>query len=329
MVIAALDPEIRQKVLSAYLDGHGRNQITRELHEQGIKISHGSVSNFINAYKRKHEQPPSPPEQQASSGSNNAGISTADKKNIGESSPLFSGKGKATSDSFVTPRDGGPLTHFFSGKDKDTMTTVADPISSTDGSPASLKVEDADVINSSEEPNTPSAPSDLTYSPAWDPDDEQAMQTRFLRVIIAEREKRHQEISLINKEKELIAYERRNLELEKKQLDYERRNLETRLAEVNKYRDILPSAKYLREMGVDFHEITIWIETIRDKAATEGIDHKSAVSLIVQDLKLYNQYNTLQKAIQKRQQDLEALNIALEQKQQAYRSLVNLRSKGI
>ena len=115
------------------------------------------------------------------------------------------------------------------------------------------------------------------------------MQTRFLRVIIAEREKRHQEISLINKEKELIAYERRNLELEKKQLDYEQRNLETRLAEVDKYRDILPSTKYLREMGVDFHEITIWIETIRDKAATEGIDHKSAISLIVQDLKLYNQ----------------------------------------
>ena len=292
MVFAPVDPAIKEKVIYAYLAGHGRNQITRELHEQGIKISHGSVSNFINAYKRKHEQAPSPPEQQASSGSNNA--------DIGESSPLFSGKGKATS---VTPRDGGPLTHFLSGEGEDTMTTVPDPISSTDGSPASLKVEDADVINSSEEPNTPSTPSDLTYSPAWDPDDEQAMQTRFLRVIIAEREKRHQEISLINKEKELIAYEQRNLELEKKQLDYEQRNLETRLAEVNKYRDILPSAKYLREMGVDFHEITIWIETIRDKAATEGIDHKSAVSLIVQDL-LYNQYNTLQKAIQKRQQIL-------------------------
>ena len=137
MVFAALDPEIKQKVLAAYLDGHGRNQITRELHEQGIKISHGSVSNFINAYKRKHEQPPSPPEQQASSGSNNAGI--------GESSPLFSGKGKATC---VTPRDRGPLTHFFSGKDEDTMMTVPDSISSADGSPAPLKVEDADVINS-------------------------------------------------------------------------------------------------------------------------------------------------------------------------------------
>src|SRR5215472_15013286 len=51
-----VDPVIREKVISAYVAGHGRNQITRELHEQGIKVSHGSISNFINAYKRKHEQ---------------------------------------------------------------------------------------------------------------------------------------------------------------------------------------------------------------------------------------------------------------------------------
>src|SRR5215471_1582845 len=50
---------IKEKVISAYLagSGKGRNQITRELHEQGIKVSHGSVSNIINAYKRMHEQP--------------------------------------------------------------------------------------------------------------------------------------------------------------------------------------------------------------------------------------------------------------------------------
>jgi flagellar biosynthesis chaperone FliJ len=75
--------------------------------------------------------------------------------------------------------------------------------------------------------------------------------------------------------------------------------------------------------------VLIWIELIRDKAATEGITPKEAVALIVQELKLYNQFNCLEKAIQKHQQDLEVLNIAIEQTQQAYRSLVNLRSKGI
>ena len=78
-----------EKVISAYLAGHGRNQITRELHEQGIKVSHGSISNFINAYKRKHEQPrPSPNDV-------SAGITTGVSLNIGVSSPLLNGIGKA------------------------------------------------------------------------------------------------------------------------------------------------------------------------------------------------------------------------------------------
>jgi transcription initiation factor TFIID subunit TAF12 len=58
MVFASVDPQIKQKVLEIYLASQGkkgRNQITKELHEQGIKISHGSVSNFINKYKSQHE----------------------------------------------------------------------------------------------------------------------------------------------------------------------------------------------------------------------------------------------------------------------------------
>jgi hypothetical protein len=82
-------------------------------------------------------------------------------------------------------------------------------------------------------------------------------------------------------------------------------------------------------MGVNFHEIIIWIELIRDKAATEGIDPKVAISRLNTDLKSYNELNTIQKAIQKRQQDLAALDIAVERKKQAIASLVDFQSKGI
>jgi hypothetical protein len=59
MVFAPVDPSIKEKVVAAYLAGKGRNQIDREFREKGIKVSHGSISNVINAYnKRKHEQPP-------------------------------------------------------------------------------------------------------------------------------------------------------------------------------------------------------------------------------------------------------------------------------
>jgi hypothetical protein len=59
-MFAPVDPSIKEKVVAAYLVGRGRNQIDREFRSQGIKISHGSISNIINTYKREHEQPPSP-----------------------------------------------------------------------------------------------------------------------------------------------------------------------------------------------------------------------------------------------------------------------------
>src|SRR5215471_19232149 len=89
---------IKEKVISAYLagNGKGRNQITRELHEQGIKVSHGSVSNIVNAYKRMHEQPSQP---QVSPESSDA--STGVDMN------------STSSPSSTAPRDGGPLSHLL------------------------------------------------------------------------------------------------------------------------------------------------------------------------------------------------------------------------
>src|SRR5215467_13429789 len=85
-----VDPAIREKVISAYVAGHGRNQITRELHEQGIKVSHGSISNFINAYKRKHEQEQPKPDDDVGSG-------------VPADSPLLTRIGQAAND--LTPKD--------------------------------------------------------------------------------------------------------------------------------------------------------------------------------------------------------------------------------
>ena len=55
----------------------------REFYEQGVKVSAGSISNIINAYKRKHEQ------------------------------PLQSDTSGAEQASIITHRDGGPLSNFL------------------------------------------------------------------------------------------------------------------------------------------------------------------------------------------------------------------------
>src|SRR5215469_5637650 len=60
MVFAPVSEEIREKVIGYHLAGHGRNRIDRLLSEQGVKVSHGSISNIIARYRREHEQPPQP-----------------------------------------------------------------------------------------------------------------------------------------------------------------------------------------------------------------------------------------------------------------------------
>ena len=82
-------------------------------------------------------------------------------------------------------------------------------------------------------------------------------------------------------------------------------------------------------MGVDFYEIVIWIELIKDKASMDGITLKEAVTKIVQDLKLYTKFTTLEQAIKHAQQNLDAINIAIDQRRQAIASLADLHSKGI
>ena len=109
-MLTPVDPAIKEKIIAAYLVGFGRNRIDRELREQGIKVSHGSISNIIHAYKR-HEQPsrrsqlpqPSPSSQ---SPPNNANISTGADMNNTDGSPLPSRIGLATIKRNSTPSSG-------------------------------------------------------------------------------------------------------------------------------------------------------------------------------------------------------------------------------
>jgi len=58
MVFAPVKPEIKQQIISLWSTGHGRNEIDRLMSQQGIKVSHGSISNIIAAHRRQHEQSP-------------------------------------------------------------------------------------------------------------------------------------------------------------------------------------------------------------------------------------------------------------------------------
>ena|SRR5215467_552464 len=96
------------QIISMYLTGQGRNQITRTLNEQGMKISSGSVTNIINRHKCQHQETSQPRPS-----SENARISTGVPMNIPACSPLLDGIGKA-----AIHRDGGPFSHLLPIEDK-------------------------------------------------------------------------------------------------------------------------------------------------------------------------------------------------------------------
>src|SRR5215469_8475200 len=126
-----VDPAIKEKVISAYLTGKGRNRITRELHEQGVRVSHGSISNIIRAYKRKHEQPSqpqvSPESSDASTGVDMNSMSTP---------------------SSTASRDEGPLSHLLN----EDPTSNSDPIVADHCQETWENIGDIDILPTKLEP---------------------------------------------------------------------------------------------------------------------------------------------------------------------------------
>ena len=234
MVFAPVDPAVREKIIAAYLSGKGRNQIDRELHEDGVKVSHGSISNIINAYKHEHEQPlqPQSPQTLSPQPEADAGISNGvPMNNIDGSSLLIarSGIGRAvstTNSSSVTPRNGGPLSYFLFEDDLTEEEVIAQS-----NSPPKLDLPksrdllikdpevniepDANVININpeefEQYQPPSLPKDTPTSIGVNWDSEENHQRRFWARVLEEKEEKRKVLQLIEKKTHELNQERQNL----------------------------------------------------------------------------------------------------------------------
>lgn len=110
-IVGMLTPvkaEIKERIIQLHLAGHGRNSIDRELRAEGVRVSHGSISNIITKYKKSlqpvYSSEPQP-EQQSSS------INSATPINKSGSSTLETpGRhGIELADSVIA----GPLSHLL------------------------------------------------------------------------------------------------------------------------------------------------------------------------------------------------------------------------
>jgi len=342
-----VDPAIKEKVISAYLTGKGRNQITCELHEHGVRVSYGSISNIIGAYKRKHEQPSQP---QVSPDSSDA--STGVDMN------------SMSSPSSTAPRDGGPLSHLLNeDPDSNSDPIVAETwenIGDIDILPTKLELfpsEDLETemskqvnietnaINQDhvdsqnaapeeeergfEHPRSrPSLP-DSENPPVdqdWDPDE--SYQTRFWNRIMSERRTQQEELLLIEQQRQELNIERQQIAQIRSNIDRQKHDLQIRENKLIEYESLIPSVRELQGCGITLALILPYIAAINEKAVAENIDLRASANNLVHDIKEYRELGHLQGTIKRAEERIAALDAFNTQKQQAVTILMNLQMAG-
>lgn len=327
-MFAPVDPAIKEKVLAAYLAGTGRNQICRALNGQGIKLSHGSVSNIINAYKREHESL-----QQKSSSILQQKQSEVD---IGGSLVSPTGLGTAVT---------GPP---WLGEEKEAPATQTTPAKEDDVKPES-PVKTTDVITekfvetirlqdnffpslygaTTMTRKTPREPDNIVetedlftdtnkliynYSPALhkkltrkEDQDSRAPLTliwcRMLREITREKFKIKKEKLVIDRRKEKL-------------LEW-MRNLDERESDLREREPFLEVAKKLQETKLTLEDCIPWIEIINEVAQVQRITVTQAATSVAQDIRLSRQLRDIEKEIELKNQELGLIDMATIKKKQA------------
>jgi hypothetical protein len=116
---------------------------------------------------------------------------------------------------------------------------------------------------------------------------------------------------------------------EKNSVEEQKRNIESREAKIFEIKDLIPSSRQVKEMGVLFSQVQAFIYCAKEKAAAAMIEERTAAWELVKDLELYNVIGGLQKAVAEKSAQLALLGSTLEQQKQAIATLVHLQKIGI
>lgn len=405
MNFTPVDPAVKEKIITLHLAGQGRNAIDRELKTQGIKVSHGSISNVINRHKQQHKDicqnhaicneesivvqdsalsPTLIQPNDDSTGTSTAGINMT----IGAGSPLLSGTGKvvtsnANSNSRVTtfPEETSSDRDFKDNKDisivnhiiTNTQDFEKNGYSSEDiqgqgrkglGPPLNWFTNGFscdDAVNSNLPELTPVTNSTRVVTGAVNnnsselvpdnnnlPKPETTKKVYPRNPILEERfdiERKAWEycgktqdrfLNQIREEKLNMKHEERMDERRKQKLNEWQRRLEQRESNLNdrearnlEIQPYLPVAKKLQEMKLTLNDIGPWVQMIEEVAQTQKITIEQAAISVEKDLSYYQQLGGVQRQIERSNQELVLINMAMIQKQKAVKVVEGLLNHGI
>jgi hypothetical protein len=343
MVFTPVAPEIREKVISYFLAGHGRNKIDRLLSEQNVKVSHGSISNIISKYKREHEQSSQTSSinilDESNVGPSSSGVELASQikdiniDNSGQQEIDFDDEPFEAAAENLLAEDYNEILDGESGERLLNFTTTVEPEQGVDILPRDTNyvIKKANTFEESRpEENQPqsrlyrSKNSVLTKEKSLDLDyDATNYQAIFTAWILEQKRRRDVERRSLDLYRKGIIEDRSRLESEKSSLKQQRRNLEAQIAQVN---EVMPLAVQLKAMGFDFALANSWLICVAEMAQRKGLDLRSAAWRLADDLKNWQELGGFENAIQNAKNQLALLNMTLEQHKQAIAIIANLKA---
>jgi hypothetical protein len=152
----------------------------------------------------------------------------------------------------------------------------------------------------------------------WDENHE----ARFVKWVMDQKKIRQQEERKLEEGWRLLVNERNGLEEQK-------RNIEAREAKLSEVKDLIPSAKELKESGIDFSLVNSWLSCVKEMSERKCLDLRTAAWELAKELENCTEYCNLQKTIHQQKQQLSLLNMTLDDQKAAIATLVNLQKIGM
>jgi hypothetical protein len=332
MVFAPVKPEIKQQIISLWSTGHGRNEIDRLMSQQGIKVSHGSISNIIAAHRHQHEQSP----QLQPSNDNATIITTTDQGDL-DGSSISNVNGVELADQ-MEPIDFDNQPYEPQTDDLLEDVEYSEALDGESGErllgyniePApkqmvSQQVSASNVHKQIKKPEqlsnrSPETPLDLGID--WDA----GHQARFVKWVMEEKRNRQNEKGMLVLHWKRLKDERQIFENRRKEFEAAEADLAQRITQV---KDLIPIALDLKQMGLDFSIANSWLSCVKEMSERKGLDVRSAAWKLAEDLKSWQELGGFETAIQNAKHQLELLNIAVEDKKQALGTIIDLRKSGM
>ncbi len=330
-MLTPLGAEIKEKVIAAFLSGKGRNQISREMHGM---VSHGSISNIINAYKKSHSSQPATPNNENSG----AELVSVSNNLETESEPIDFEDNPAIADYILDELPYEPRYDFSKGEKRLGIYDVESYNSSAPEEQVQIlppsynnyakvtQIEEAPK-RSNLRPSTSNPTSEVgvvdkeeVLDIDWNPDD--SYRSRWTKRFVEEKHERNVELRQLSSNWQRIKHERQLLEKEKRELSEASEDFYQRASPV---RDLLPIADELKRLNVSPSVINTLVTMVIEYASHKMVDEQTAV----EDLKNLAIYCDLQKVISEKRHEAELLEMAIEDRKEQIAYFVDLRKEGI